>query len=154
MNDINPETGRPYAVSDQDLKNGLSSVLQYVAHAFAVPPGEAERYLTGVSRDIASGKGHQAPSPGPVTPTTGALGAAMAGFGPAAQPISITSDGDGFTYNIKDAAGNSIGSMKGGVFVFDIYDNRSGHYEKIGTYSSFDNAWQAARNYFAADHRG
>ena len=78
----------------------------------------------------------------------------MAGFGPAAQPISITSDGDGITYNIKDATGKSIGSMKGGVFVFFVYDNRSGSYQHVGTYSSFDNAWANAKNYFAADHRG
>lgn len=70
MGNVDPETGvRQDLVSDQDLKNGMSSTLEFVAEAFRRTGREAERgYLLKVARDIASGKGHPAPSPGPVTP--------------------------------------------------------------------------------------
>ena len=56
-------------VVDQDLKNGLSSVLEFAAEGFRLSGQEdARQYLLQVSRDIASGVGHPAPNPGPVTP--------------------------------------------------------------------------------------
>ena len=59
-------------VSDQDLRNGLGSLLQFVSEGFRLyrTHGEdaAKNYLNEVAKDIISGKGHPAPSPGPVTP--------------------------------------------------------------------------------------
>ena len=68
--DVDPVTGaRQDIVFDQDLKNGLSSVLEFCAEAFRMnDPNAARDYLLQVSRDIASGKGHSAPNPGPVEP--------------------------------------------------------------------------------------
>lgn len=59
-------------VTDQDLKNGLGSVLEFMEEALRIV-GEkgtdaARKYLREVAGDIISGKGHPAPSPGPVTP--------------------------------------------------------------------------------------
>ena len=70
MSNVDPETGqRQDIVVDQDLKNGMASILEFVAEAFRQAGRGRERaYLLGVARDIASGKGHPAPSPGPVTP--------------------------------------------------------------------------------------
>ena len=67
---VDPNTGeRQDIVTDQDLKNGLSSVLEFVAESARISGhGEAREYLLQVSRDIASGRGHPAPNPGPVTP--------------------------------------------------------------------------------------
>ena len=78
---VDPVTGvRQDVVVDQDLKNGLSSVLEFCAEGFrkiaehsdplaaARAAEEARAYLLQVSRDIASGRGHPAPNPGPVTP--------------------------------------------------------------------------------------
>ena len=63
-------------VVDQDLKNGLSSTLEFCAEAHRLAGNEKGRqYLLQVSRDITSGRGHPAPNPGPVTPPTGILGA-------------------------------------------------------------------------------
>ena len=65
-------TQRQDVVLDQDLKNGLGSLLEFVAHAIEIAhvrsPEEAKNYLKEVSRDIITGKGHPAPNPGPVTP--------------------------------------------------------------------------------------
>ena len=56
-------------VVDQDLKNGLSSTLEFCAEAHRLAGNEKGRqYLLDVSRDITSGRGHPAPNPGPVTP--------------------------------------------------------------------------------------
>ena len=56
-------------VVDQDLKNGMSSVLEFCAEAHRLAGNEKGRqYLLQVSRDITSGVGHPAPNPGPVTP--------------------------------------------------------------------------------------
>lgn len=68
---VDPTTGaRQDVVFDQDLKNGMSSVLEFCAEAFRMnDPDKARDYLLQVSRDIASGKGHPAPNPGPVEPT-------------------------------------------------------------------------------------
>ena len=65
-----PKTGiRQDQVVDSDLKNGLSSVLEFAAEAHRLGGNEEGRqYLLHVSRDIASGLGHPAPNPGPVTP--------------------------------------------------------------------------------------
>lgn len=81
MGNIDPVTGaRQDIVTDQDLKNGLSSILEFCAEGFRkiaeadVPYGvaksaeESRDYLLQVSKDITSGKGHPAPNPGPVTP--------------------------------------------------------------------------------------
>ena len=157
--DVNPETGQEYAVSDQDLKNGMASVLEFVAHGFEVSGDhDAKNYLMQVARNIASGRGQPAPSPGPVTPTTTLLGAAQAQdrsvCGPAEEPIGITSDGDGFSYTIHDAEGTIIGSAKSYVVVYKFYDHRGGGYREIGGYASFDNMWHNAQNYFRADHCG
>lgn len=67
---VDPATGaRQDIVMDQDLKNGLSSVLEFVAEGFRLSgDGPAREYLLSVSRDVASGRGHPAPNPGPVTP--------------------------------------------------------------------------------------
>ena len=66
---VDPRTGmRQDVVSDQDLKNGLSGVLQFVAGAMRMNPRQGADYLDQVARDVASGKGHPAPVPGPVTP--------------------------------------------------------------------------------------
>ena len=73
MSNVDPVTGeRQDIVTDQDLKNGLSSDLEFAAEAFRIA-GEkgtnaARDYLLQVARDITSGKGHPAPNPGPVTP--------------------------------------------------------------------------------------
>ena len=65
-----PETGvRQDTVLDQDLRNGLGSVLEFCAEGFRLSGNEeARQYLLRVSRDISSGRGHPAPNPGPVTP--------------------------------------------------------------------------------------
>ena len=70
---VDPVTGaRQDIVTDQDLKNGLSSVLEFVAEGFNKHGDEEARdYLLQVARDITSGRGHPAPNPGPVTPTEG-----------------------------------------------------------------------------------
>ena len=70
MTDVDPATAqRQDIVTDQDLKNGLGSLLDFVAEAFRMAGRERERrYLLQVGRDIISGKGHTAPNPGPVTP--------------------------------------------------------------------------------------
>lgn len=67
---VDPDTGaRQDWVDDQDLKNGLASVLEFCAEGFRIDGNqEARKYLLMVSRDIASGKGHPAPNSGPVTP--------------------------------------------------------------------------------------
>ena len=70
---VDPVTGtRQDIVTDQDLKNGLSSVLEFVAESARISGHmQARDYLLQVSRDITSGRGHPAPNPGPVTPTGG-----------------------------------------------------------------------------------
>ena len=60
-------------VTDQDLKNGLGSLLEFVGEAIRLAhspggPDAARAYLHNVSGDIITGKGHRAPNPGPVTP--------------------------------------------------------------------------------------
>ena len=59
-------------VTDQDLKNGLGSLLEFVAEAIRLHETKgmepARDYLLKVSKDIITGKGHRAPNPGPVTP--------------------------------------------------------------------------------------
>ena len=37
---------------------------------------------------------------------------------------------------------------------YKFYDHRGGGYREIGGYSSFDNMWTAAENYFKTDHCG
>lgn len=70
MTNVDPDTGiRQDQPTDQDLKNGMASVLEFVAEAFRRSGFEPERqYLLGVARDITDGKGHPAPNAGPVTP--------------------------------------------------------------------------------------
>ena len=148
---------RQDVVVDQDLRNGLGSLLQFIGHAFEIGDGHRARvYLDAVARDIITGRGHPGPVPGPVTPPRGALlGASQECTArPAAEPITFVGVGDGFTDSIKDAAGDIIGSVKSYVVTFAFYDHRSGSYVEIGKYASWDNAVQAARNYFAADHCG
>ena len=59
-------------VSDQDLKNGLGSLLEFVGYALELAESKGaaagRRYLNKVAADIITGKGHRAPNPGPVTP--------------------------------------------------------------------------------------
>lgn len=69
MSNMDPQTGeRQDIVVDQDLKNGLSSVLEFAAEGVRRGDEDGRQYLLQVSRDLASGKGHPAPNPGPVTP--------------------------------------------------------------------------------------
>lgn len=69
-------------ISEQDLKNGMSSVLEFCAEAHRLAGNEKGRdYLLQVSRDITSGKGHPAPNPGPVTPPRDILGVSQPSFG-------------------------------------------------------------------------
>ena len=64
-----PETGvRQDVVMDQDLKNGLASVLEFCAAGVKMGGEVGQRYLIEVARHIASGRGYPAPNPGPVTP--------------------------------------------------------------------------------------
>lgn len=59
-------------VVDQDLRNGLGSVLEFVAHALELAEAKGAKagkdYLLRVAKDIITGRGHPAPNPGPVTP--------------------------------------------------------------------------------------
>ena len=78
MGNVDPVTGkRQDIVVDQDLKNGLGSLLEFVGEAFRVAGKngantaaceKAREYCISVGRDIISGKGRRAPNPGPVTP--------------------------------------------------------------------------------------
>ena len=78
MENVDPNTGlRQDIVSDQDLKNGLGSILEFVGEAFRVagknganPQAceQARAYCRSVAADIITGKGRRAPNPGPVTP--------------------------------------------------------------------------------------
>ena len=63
-------------VTDQNLKNGMGSLLEYVSEAFrlnaAKGPDAARAYLHEVAEDIITDKGRPAPeNTGPVTPTNG-----------------------------------------------------------------------------------
>ena len=59
-------------VTDQDQRNGLSSIMEFVGEAIRIAhadgPEKAKDYCEHVARDLASGTGHPAPSQGPVTP--------------------------------------------------------------------------------------
>ena len=77
MSEIDPNR----IISEQDLKNGMSSVLEFCAEGVRLGGEKGRQYLLQVSRDIASGRGHPAPNPGPVTPPTrGILGAKEEGM--------------------------------------------------------------------------
>ena len=60
------------SVSDQDLRNGLGDLLEYVGYALELAEAKGAKagraYLKEVGADIISGRGHPAPNPGPVTP--------------------------------------------------------------------------------------
>ena len=96
-------------VTDQNLKNGMGSVLEFCGYAVelaSVKGAQAARdYLKGVARDIITGRGRRAPNPAPVAPQALAgesgpevrLGSAGPGRQPAAtrmanmetQPINL-----------------------------------------------------------------
>ena len=61
-------------------------------------------------------------------------------------PLTHTASGPWRTL-INDADGNTIGEIKGGVFYFELWDDRPGGY-KVGAYSTWDDAWRTARAYY------
>lgn len=61
-----------HIVRDQDLKNGLGSILEFVAEgikrSFEQSPDVGFKYLRKVAKHIIDGEGEALPVPGPVTP--------------------------------------------------------------------------------------
>ena len=66
---------------------------------------------------------------------------------PARFPLTHTAAG-AFRTVINDANGDTIGEIKGAVFAFELWDDRSGVGGKVGVYSSWDKAWEAAQVQF------